>query len=87
MSREKALKHGIELAEALNAKVVVIAVTEPLPVDYGPGHALGWIPTREEVDSFNAGRKAFAGRVLDDGRSMAEQIGTTAELLHIPDAH
>jgi nucleotide-binding universal stress UspA family protein len=64
-----------------------LPVTEPLPVDYGSGHASGWIPTQEEVDSFNEGRKAFAGMVLDEARAMAEQIGISAELMHIPDAH
>ena len=39
----KGVKHGIALAKALNAKVTVITVTEPLPVDYGSGHASGWI--------------------------------------------
>ena len=34
----KGLKHGIALAKALNAKLTVITVTEPLPVDYGGGH-------------------------------------------------
>jgi hypothetical protein len=29
----KGVKHGIALAKALNAKVTVITVTEPLPVD------------------------------------------------------
>jgi nucleotide-binding universal stress UspA family protein len=45
----KGIKHGIELAKALNAKVTVIAVTEPLPVDYGSGHASGWIPRRKRL--------------------------------------
>jgi nucleotide-binding universal stress UspA family protein len=51
----KGVKHGIALAKALNAKVTVIAVTEPLPVDHGSGHASGWIPSQEEVDRFDAG--------------------------------
>ena len=42
----KGVNHGIALAKALNAKVTVITVTEPLPVDYGRGHA-GWIPRRK----------------------------------------
>ena len=37
---KKGVKHGIALAKALNADVTVIAVTEPLPVDYGSGHSL-----------------------------------------------
>jgi nucleotide-binding universal stress UspA family protein len=36
----KGVKHGIGLAKALNAKVTVITVTEPLPVFvYGSGDA------------------------------------------------
>jgi nucleotide-binding universal stress UspA family protein len=85
----------------LNAKVTIITVTEPLPVGYGSGHAsgsivpspvpgdaLGWIPSREVVDSFDAASKALAGKALDEARAMAaEQIGISAELLHVPNAH
>ena len=35
----KGVEHGIALAKALNAKVTVITVTEPMPVYYGSGHA------------------------------------------------
>src|SRR5262249_8634956 len=77
----KGVKHGIALAKALNAKVTVITVTEPLPVD-----ASGWIPSPEEVDRFDAACKQRAGKVLDEARAMAEQIGMSAELLHVPNA-
>ena len=83
----KGVEHGIALAKALNAKVTVITVTEPLPVDYGSGHASGWIPSQEEFDSFDAACKERAGKVLDEARAMAEQIGISAELLHVPDEH
>ena len=83
----KGIKHGTALAKALNAKVTVITVTEPLPVDYGSGHASGWIPSQQEFDSFDAACKERAGKVLDEARAMAEQIGTSAELLHVPNAH
>ena len=82
----KGVEHGLALAKAVNAKATVITVTEPLPVDYGSGHASGWIPSQEEVDSFEAACKEFAGKVLDQARDMAEQIGISAELLHVPDA-
>src|SRR5271169_6334817 len=65
---KKGVKHGIAPAKALNAKVAVITVTEPLPVDYGSGHAAGWIPSQQEADSFDAARKERAGKVLDDRR-------------------
>ncbi len=96
----KGLKHGIALAKALNAKLTVLTVTEPLPVgsgyapgwspspvDLGSGHPSGWIPSQEAVDSFNAACKERAGNVLDEARAMAEQTGISAELVHIPDAH
>src|SRR5215813_13174470 len=83
----KGVKHGIELAKALNAKVTVITVTEPLPVDYGSGHASGWTPSQEEFDRFDAACKERAGKVLDEARAMAEQTGISAELLHVPNAH
>ena len=83
----RGVRHGIALAKALNAKVTVITVTEPLWVDYGSGHASGWSPSKEEVDSFDAARKEFASKVLDEARAMAQQTGISAELLHVPDAH
>ena len=81
------VKHGIGLAKALNAKATVICVTEPLPIDYGSGHAAGWIPSQDEIDRFDAACKQRAGKALDEARAMAEQIGLSAELLHIPNAH
>ena len=83
----KGVKHGIALAKALNAKATVITVTEPLHVDYGGGLDGGWIPSEEEVDRFDAACKERAGKVLDEAQAMAEHIGISAELLHIPNAH
>ncbi len=76
----KGVKHGISLAKALNAKVTVITVTEPLPVYYGSGHAAGWIPSQAEIDTFDAACKECASKVLDEARAIAEQIGISAEL-------
>jgi nucleotide-binding universal stress UspA family protein len=95
----KGLEHGFALAKALNAKVTVITVTEPLPVDYTGGQPLGWTPlpgfgsgpagewTPEIVARFDAADKERAGKVLDEARALAEQSGISAELLHIPNAH
>ena len=84
---KKGVKQGMALAKALKAKVTVITVTESLPVDYGGGHASGWIPSQEEFEAFDAACKARASKVLDEARAMAEQIGIAAELLHVPNAH
>ena len=83
----KGVEHGINLAKALNARLTIITVTEALPVDYGGGHDSGWIPTQDEVDSYDAACKARTGKVLDEARALSEQIGTPAEFFHVPNAH
>jgi nucleotide-binding universal stress UspA family protein len=83
----KGVRHGLALAKALNAKVTVITVTEPLPLHYGSGHDTGWIPTQQEFDHFDAACKERASEVLDEVRGMADTIGISAELLHVPNAH
>jgi len=82
----KGVKHGVALAKALNAKVTVITVTEPLPVELASGHA-GWVPPREMLDSFDAACKERAGKILDEVRAMAKQAGISVEFLHVPNAH
>jgi nucleotide-binding universal stress UspA family protein len=83
----KGVEHGIALAKALNAKVTVITVTEALPIDYGGGHDSGWIPSQQEIDSFDAACKEGAGKVLNEARAKAELIGISTDLLHVPNAH
>ena len=75
----KGVKHGIALANALNTKLTVITVTEP--------DAAGYIARKDDIDRFDAACKQRAGKVLDEARAMAEQIGISAELLHVPNAH
>jgi hypothetical protein len=41
--------HGIALAKVLNAKVTVITVTEPLPVDYGADSPRDGFPRRKRL--------------------------------------
>src|SRR5262249_39266107 len=72
-----------------NPQAPVLTGTEPLPAayPYGSGHVSGWIPSQEEFDRFDAACKESAGKVLDEARAMAEQIGISAELLHVPNAY
>jgi len=83
----KGVEHGIALAKALNAKATVIAVTEAMLVDYGGGIAGGIAPSQEEIDRFEAASNESARRALDAARTMAEQIGLSVELLHVPNAY
>jgi nucleotide-binding universal stress UspA family protein len=86
---KKGLEHGIALAKAVNAQVTVITVTEPLPVDFGGGHAGGWIPSPEEVERYDAACKERASEALNEAQVITGQIGLSAELvhLHVPNAH
>jgi len=81
----KGVEHGMALAKAVNAKVTVITVTEPLLAGYGSAHG-GWIPPQEMIDSFDEAHKQRAGKVLDDVRAMAKQAGISADVLHVPNA-
>ncbi|WP_342740549.1 universal stress protein [Bradyrhizobium sp. B117] len=83
----KGVKHGITLAKAVGAKATIITVTEEMYIDYGGGHAGGYIPSQEEMDRFVAAKKEYAGKVLDEARALAAQFGVSVELLHIPDSH
>lgn len=78
---QQGVKQGLALAKALNAKVTIITVSDPFPVGYA-----GWIPPQEMVDSFDTAREERAGKVLHDARVMAEQVGISAELLHVANA-
>ena len=80
----KGVEHGLALAKALNTKVTVITVTDPLPViEFVSGHAGGGISQQD----WDVACKVRAGKVLDEARAMVEQIGISAELLHVPNAH
>jgi nucleotide-binding universal stress UspA family protein len=78
----KGVEHGLALAKALIAKATIVTVTEPLP---GSGSA--WIPSSEMLDRYDVSCKGHAGKVLDDARALAAQIGISAELIHVPNAH
>jgi nucleotide-binding universal stress UspA family protein len=59
----KGVKHGLALAKALNTKVTVITVTDPLPViEFVSGHAGGGISQQD----WDAACKLRAGKVLDE---------------------
>jgi nucleotide-binding universal stress UspA family protein len=84
---KKGVKHGVALAKALNAKVTIITVTEPLEIDVGTGFASGWSPSKEEFDNFEAACREQAGKALEEARSMADHVEVSAELLYVPNAH
>ena len=83
----KGVKDGLSLAKGLNAKVTVVTVTEPLPIGYVGGYTPALMLSKEELDRFDAASEEHASEVLDEARLMAQQIGISAEFLHVPNAH
>jgi nucleotide-binding universal stress UspA family protein len=45
------------------------------------------VPSQEEFDRYDAACKEHAGKILDEARAMAEQIGTSAEVVHVSNTH
>jgi len=82
----KGIKNGIALAKALNAKVIVITVSEPLPGAVGAGTAV-WVPSQQEIDRYDAANREHAAKVFDETRTIAEQAGISAEFLHVSHVH
>lgn len=54
----KGVKHGIALAKALNAKVTIISVTEPMYIDYGGGMPADISPRRRRSTASTPPRKS-----------------------------
>jgi Universal stress protein family len=73
---KKGVEQRITLAKALNAKLAVITVTEPLPFDYGSGHrATGWNPSQQVTDGYDAACKERARKVLDEVKQWRGRSG------------
>ena len=73
---KKGVEQRITLAKALNAKLAVVTVTEPLPFDYGSGHrATGWNPSQQVTDGYDAACKERARKVLDEVKQWRGRSG------------
>jgi len=84
---KKGVEQGLALAKALNARVTVLTVTEPMAIDYGSGFAAGWMPSQEEVDRYTAASREFAKKLLDEAQAQADRIGIAVDVLHMPNAY
>jgi len=83
---QRGVDHGLSLAKALGANVVLLTVTEPFPFSSRAG-AMGWAPGQAEIDAFEQSHKQQADAVLAVGVAAAGKIGVEIDALHVPDAH
>jgi len=82
---QKGLDHGLSLAKALGAKVVVLTVTEPFPV-YGMAGNFAWVGSPADLDSYNESSKEFAQKVLGAAKEAADRMGIEMETVHADDS-
>lgn len=80
-----AVSHGIELAQRVGAKVVVVTVTQ------------GWSAYQmaekiqkgaaNPIPDYVASMKELAGQILDDARKVAEAADVSCKVVHISNGH
>lgn len=81
----KGLDQGLALAKSLGARVSVIVVTEPFPLQTGVS-GIGWVPTQGDFDGYAASQKEHAAAILAEAKAAADALGVAAEVVHVPDA-
>ena len=80
----RGLDHGLQLAKAIGAKVVVLTVTEHwLPAIDQFGIPVGY----DEFPQYDEKMTEFAKTVLDKARVAATAAGVEAEFVHQPNSH
>ncbi|MGC4411096.1 universal stress protein (plasmid) [Rhizobium rosettiformans] len=77
---QKGVDHGLSLATNLDAKVMVVTVTEPFPVYAGEGWALG----PDDFGRYDADQIKFAQELLAPIKASADKLGVTCETRHVP---
>jgi nucleotide-binding universal stress UspA family protein len=82
---QKGVDHGLSLANSLDAKVIVLTVTEPFPV-YGMAGNFAWVGAPADIDSYNQSSKEFAEKVLGAAKEAAAKAGVAVETLHADDS-
>ncbi|MGE8106541.1 universal stress protein [Allorhizobium sp. NPDC080224] len=77
---QKGVDHGLLLAKNLDAKVMVVTVTEPFPIYAGEGWALG----PGDFERYDADQIKFAQELLAPIKASADRLGVTCETRHVP---
>ncbi len=81
----KALRHGAQLAKALNAKLTIAAVTDPWPVLEMAQKAQERMS--DPIGSYENNAAAWAQDVLEKAKQSIADIGVAFEAIHVKDMH
>jgi nucleotide-binding universal stress UspA family protein len=79
----KAVRQGLELAKALNAKVTAINVTGPWPV----GEIGGGVVVAAPIDEYDSAVRKEASRVLAEVKDQADKLGVDCTTVHVPNQY
>ncbi len=82
---QKGVDHGIALAKAIGAKVTLVTVTEPFPIQ-ATALGSGWVASGADFERYDQGQKEFAQSALSAAKESAARQGVEADTLHIADA-
>ena len=81
----KGLDHGLDLARAVGAHVVVVTVTEPWMPAFDDALALSADPDMQR--EYREGCERSAQRILADAAAQAAAAGVACTTVHVPDGH
>jgi nucleotide-binding universal stress UspA family protein len=79
----KAVRQGLELAKALNAKATAVTVSGPWPV----GEIGGGIVVAVPIAEYDSAVAKEAGRVLQAVSDLAAEIGVACTTAHVPNQY
>ena len=81
----KALRHGAQLAKALNAKLTIAAVTDPWPVLEMAQKAQEH--NTDPIGSYESNAAVWAQDVLAKAKQSIADIAVNCETVHVKDMH
>jgi nucleotide-binding universal stress UspA family protein len=79
----KAVRQGLELAKALNAKVTAVTVSAPWPV----GEMGGGLMAPAPIAEYDKAVAQEASRVLAAVSDLAAEAGIACAMVHVPNQH
>lgn len=77
----KALTTGLELSEALKARMIVLTVIAPFPMP-----AYGSLPTGALIEAYDRATAENTERILAEAKAAAMRLGVSCETLHVTNA-
>lgn len=79
---QRGVDHGLSLANALDSKVTIITVTEPIPV-----LAMGDGAWAVDLKGYEADQAKFAEGVLSATKASAAKMRREINTVHVPNSH